>query len=181
MGNTLVSNSFNHVYAKERCNMTVQGKVHKYLNNVDTDVIIPARYLNTANPQELARHCMEDIDASFAAAVRPGDIIVAEQNFGCGSSREHAPLAIKASGVALVIACSFARIFFRNALNIGLPILICPKAMELQAGDRLRVNLDEGTIENLTAATRYQAEPFPPFLRNIIEQGGLLESIAAAG
>jgi 3-isopropylmalate/(R)-2-methylmalate dehydratase small subunit len=159
--------------------MTIHGNVHKYLDNVDTDVIIPARYLNTADPKELARHCMEDIDADFVTKVRPGDIIVARQNFGCGSSREHAPLAIKASGVSLVIACSFARIFFRNALNIGLPILSCPEADEIQAGDQLRVNLDDGVIENITQGTRYQAEPFPPFLRNIIEKGGLMESIAA--
>lgn len=160
--------------------MSIQGKTHKYLDNVDTDVIIPARYLNSADPAELARHCMEDIDKDFVVNVRPGDIIVARQNFGCGSSREHAPLAIKASGVALVIARSFARIFYRNALNIGLPILECPQADEIQAGDELRVDLDSGSIENLTQGVTYAAEPFPPFLRNIIDKGGLLASIAAA-
>ncbi|MDR1465657.1 MAG: 3-isopropylmalate dehydratase small subunit [Oscillospiraceae bacterium] len=158
--------------------MTIQGTVHKYLDNVDTDVIIPARYLNSSDPAELAKHCMEDIDADFVQKVQPGDIIVARQNFGCGSSREHAPLAIKAAGVSLVIARSFARIFFRNAINIGLPILECPAADEIAAGDALRVNLDEGIIENLTQGTVYQAEGFPPFLRNVIEKGGLLASIA---
>jgi 3-isopropylmalate/(R)-2-methylmalate dehydratase small subunit len=158
--------------------MIIQGKTHKYLDNVDTDVIIPARYLNSADPAELAKHCMEDIDKDFVANVRPGDIIVARQNFGCGSSREHAPLAIKASGVALVIARSFARIFYRNALNIGLPILECPEADEIRAGDALRVNLDTGVIENLTQGASYKAEPFPPFLRNIIEKGGLMGSLA---
>lgn len=157
--------------------MTIQGNVHKYLDNVDTDVIIPARYLNSSDPAELAKHCMEDIDADFVQNVRPGDIIVARQNFGCGSSREHAPLAIKTSGISLVIACTFARIFYRNALNIGLPILECPQADEINAGDVLRVNLDDGVIENLTQGKTYSAEPFPPFLRNIIEQGGLMESI----
>ncbi|MDR0532083.1 MAG: 3-isopropylmalate dehydratase small subunit [Oscillospiraceae bacterium] len=159
--------------------MTIQGSVHKFLDNIDTDVIIPARYLNSADPKELAKHCMEDIDADFTAKVKDGDIIVARQNFGCGSSREHAPLAIKASGVSLVIACSFARIFYRNALNIGLPILECAQADEIAAGDVLRVNLDEGRIENRTQGKFYQAEPFPPFLRNIIEKGGLMEAINA--
>ncbi len=157
--------------------MTIQGKTHKYLDNVDTDVIIPARHLNSTDPAELAKHCMEDIDKDFVARVRPGDIMAARQNFGCGSSREHAPLAIKASGIALVIARSFARIFYRNALNIGLPILECAQADEIQAGDELRVNLDDGLIENLTQGTAYKAEPFPPFLRNIIEKGGLMEAI----
>ncbi|MDR2753317.1 MAG: 3-isopropylmalate dehydratase small subunit [Oscillospiraceae bacterium] len=158
--------------------MTIQGNVHKYLDNVDTDVIIPARYLNSSDPAELAKHCMEDIDADFVRNVRPGNIIVARQNFGCGSSREHAPLAIKASGVSLVIACSFARIFFRNALNIGLPILECPQADEIRAGDELTVDLDAGVIKNRTQGKEYKAEPFPPFLRNIIEKGGLMEAIA---
>lgn len=158
--------------------MTLQGNVHKYLDNVDTDVIIPARYLNSSDPKDLALHCMEDIDAGFVARVQAGDIMVARQNFGCGSSREHAPLAIKAAGVSLVIACSFARIFFRNALNIGLPILECPQADEINAGDELRVDLNTGVIENLTQGTRYQTEPFPPFLRNIIQRGGLMETIA---
>jgi len=159
--------------------MIIQGNVHKYLDNVDTDVIIPARYLNTSDPAELAKHCMEDIDAAFVEKVRPGDIIAAQQNFGCGSSREHAPLAIKACGVSLVIAQSFARIFFRNALNIGLPILVCAQADEIQAGDQLRADLNSGVIENLTQGRRYQTEPFPPFLQGIIECGGLMESIAA--
>ena len=158
--------------------MTIQGKTHKYPDNVDTDVIIPARYLNSSDPAELAKHCMEDIDPEFTRKVKPGDIIAAGRNFGCGSSREHAPLAIKAAGVSLVVAQSFARIFYRNALNIGLPILECPQAGEIHAGDQLRVNLDEGLIENLTQGTQYRAEPFPPFLRNIIEKGGLMEAIA---
>ncbi|MDR1927150.1 MAG: 3-isopropylmalate dehydratase small subunit [Oscillospiraceae bacterium] len=157
--------------------MTLQGTVHKYFDNVDTDVIIPARYLNSADPEELAKHCMEDIDADFVTKARPGDIIVARQNFGCGSSREHAPLAIKASGISLVIACSFARIFYRNALNIGLPILECPQADEISAGDQLRVDLEQGSIENLTQHRQYAAQPFPPFLRRIIEKGGLMEAI----
>ncbi len=157
--------------------MTIQGNVHKYLDNVDTDVIIPARYLNSSDAQELAKHCMEDIDAEFVTRVKAGDIIVARQNFGCGSSREHAPLAIKTAGISLVIACTFARIFYRNALNIGLPILECPQADEIRAGDELRVNLDEGSIVNLTQGKTYSAEPFPPFLRRIIEAGGLLETI----
>jgi 3-isopropylmalate/(R)-2-methylmalate dehydratase small subunit len=151
--------------------------VHKYGDNVDTDVIIPARYLTTSDPEELKLHCMEDIDADFVRKVQPGDVIVGGKNFGCGSSREHAPMAIKASGVSLVIARTFARIFFRNALNIGLPILECPQAGEINPGDELRVNLGEGLIENLTQGTQHQAEPFPPFLRNIIEKGGLMESI----
>jgi len=159
--------------------MTLHGHTHTFPDNVDTDAIIPARYLNVSAPSELARHCMEDIDPGFVHNVRPGDIIAAGLNFGCGSSREHAPMAIKAAGVSLVIARTFARIFFRNALNIGLPILECPRAGEINAGDELRVNLDEGLIENLTQGTQYNAEPFPPFLRNIIEKGGLMEAIAA--
>jgi len=159
--------------------MIIQGNVHKYFDNVDTDVIIPARYLNTSDPAELAKHCMEDIDAAFVERVRQGDIIAARQNFGCGSSREHAPLAIKACGVSLVIAQSFARIFFRNALNIGLPILVCAQTDEIQAGDQLRADLNSGVVENLTQGTSYQTEPFPPFLQGIIERGGLMESIAA--
>ena len=159
--------------------MTLHGLTHKFPDNVNTDVIIPARYLNVSDPSELARHCMEDIDPGFVHNVRPGDIIAAGLNFGCGSSREHAPMAIKAAGVSLVIARTFARIFFRNALNIGLPILECPQAAEINAGDELRVNLDEGLIENLTQGAQYRAEPFPPFLRNIIEKGGLMEAIAA--
>ena len=159
--------------------MTLHGRAHTFPDNVNTDVIIPARYLNASDPSELARHCMEDIDPNFTRAVQPGDIIAAGLNFGCGSSREHAPMAIKAAGASLVIARTFARIFFRNALNIGLPILECPQAGEINAGDELRVNLDEGLIENLTQGVAYRAEPFPPFLRNIIEKGGLMEAIAA--
>ena len=157
--------------------MTVQGSVHKFADNVDTDVIIPARYLSSSEPAALAAHCMEDIAPGFASRVQAGDIIAAGLNFGCGSSREHAPMAIRAAGVSLVIARTFARIFFRNALNIGLPILECPQAGEIQAGDVLRVNLDEGRIENLTQGTSYTAEPFPPFLREIIEKGGLMGAI----
>ena len=159
--------------------MTLHGLTHTFPDNVDTDVIIPARYLNASDPSELAKHCMEDIDPGFVHNVRPGDIIVAGLNFGCGSSREHAPMAIQGAGVSLVVARTFARIFFRNALNIGLPILECPQADEIRAGDELRVNLDEGLIENLTQGTAYRAEPFPPFLRNIIEKGGLMEAIAS--
>jgi len=143
--------------------MNTQGKVFKYPDNVDTDVIIPARHLNTSVPEELAAHCMEDIDASFAKTVKPGEIIVAGKNFGCGSSREHAPLAIKTCGVACVIASTFARIFYRNALNIGLPILECPEAAErISAGDEVTVDFDTGRIMNVTTGISYQAEPFPP-------------------
>ncbi len=158
--------------------MTVQGKVHKYGDNVDTDVIIPARYLNTSSHAELAAHCMEDIDKDFVKNVKPGDILVAEKNFGCGSSREHAPIAIKASGISCVIASTFARIFYRNAINIGLAILECDEAArDIAAGDEVRVDFDTGVIENLTTGKRYQAQPFPPFIQNIIEKGGLLRSI----
>ena len=158
--------------------MTVQGKVHKYGDNVDTDVIIPARYLNTSSHAELAAHCMEDIDKDFVKNVRPGDLLVAEKNFGCGSSREHAPIAIKASGISCVIASTFARIFYRNAINIGLAILECDEAArDIAAGDEVRVDFDTGVIENLTTGKRYQAQPFPPFIQNIIEKGGLLRSI----
>lgn len=161
--------------------MKVQGSVHKYGDNVDTDVIIPARYLNTADPKELAAHCMEDIDAEFTSKVNQGDIMVGENNFGCGSSREHAPIAIKASGVSCVIAASFARIFYRNALNIGLPILECPEASrEIKAGEQVAVDFDTGVITNLTTGKAYRAEPFPPFIQNIIEKGGLLNSISQA-
>ena len=154
--------------------MKVQGKVHKYGDNVDTDVIIPARHLNTSDPGELAAHCMEDIDPHFAAAVRQGDIIVAGRNFGCGSSREHAPLAIKASGIACVIADSFARIFYRNALNIALPILECPEAATaIAAGDEVLVDLESGEIKDLTSARTFLAEPFPPFMMDLIAAGGL--------
>jgi 3-isopropylmalate/(R)-2-methylmalate dehydratase small subunit len=155
------------------------GKVYKYGSNVDTDVIIPARYLNTSDPKELAAHCMEDIDKDFVSTVQPGDIIVAEANFGCGSSREHAPIAIKASGVSCVIASTFARIFFRNAINIGLPILECEEAVKnTEAGDALEVDLNSGVIKNTTRGLVFQAEPFPPFMRRIIDAGGLIGDIS---
>ena len=154
------------------------GRVFKYGDNVDTDVIIPARYLNSSDPKELATHCMEDIDKDFVNNVKDGDIIVANKNFGCGSSREHAPLAIKASNVSCVIAETFARIFYRNAINIGLPILECEQAAEeIQPGDEVSVDFDTGIITNLTAGKTYQAAPFPPFIQNIIAKGGLLASL----
>ena len=155
--------------------MKVKGRVFKYGNDVDTDVIIPARYLNTTSEKELASHCMEDIDPDFIKNVRAGDIIVAEDNFGCGSSREHAPIAIKASGVSLVIANSFARIFYRNSINIGLPILECPDAAKDAAdGDEMEVDLAAGSIKNLTKGKEYSVPPFPPEIRAIIARGGLL-------
>ncbi|MGI6152498.1 MAG: 3-isopropylmalate dehydratase small subunit [Christensenellaceae bacterium] len=158
--------------------MTAKGHVFKYGDNVDTDVIIPARYLNTSDEKELAAHCMEDIDSTFIERVQPGDIIVAEKNFGCGSSREHAPIAIKAAGISCVIAKSFARIFYRNAINIGLPILECEDAAnELRQGDEVEVDFDSGLIKNLTRGKEYRAEPFPPFIQDIISAGGLIESI----
>ncbi len=153
----------------------IKGRVHKYGSNVDTDVIIPARYLNTTDPKELASHCMEDIDAEFVKKVQPGDIIVAEDNFGCGSSREHAPISIKASGIACVIANTYARIFYRNALNTGLPILECPEAVAgISDGDAVEVDLEAGKITNVTTGKSYQAKPFPPFMRQLIEVGGLV-------
>ena len=155
--------------------MRAHGKVHKYGDNVDTDVIIPARHLNTSVPEELAAHCMEDIDPHFAGTVNRGDLIVAGRNFGCGSSREHAPLAIKASGVACVIAESFARIFYRNALNIGLPILECPAAAcAIAAADEVSVALGTGEIADLTTGQTFLAEPFPPFMMELIAAGGLV-------
>ena len=158
--------------------MKVQGRVFKYGNDVDTDVIIPARYLNTTSETELAGHCMEDIDPDFIKKVKAGDIIVAGDNFGCGSSREHAPIAIKASGVSLVIANSFARIFYRNSINIGLPILECPEAVkEISAGDIVSCDLGEGIIKNETTGKTFTAEPFPPFIQEIIKDGGLLPHI----
>ena len=158
--------------------MNAHGRVHKYGDNVDTDVIIPARYLNTASHAELAAHCMEDIDKSVVSKVQPGDIMVAEKNFGCGSSREHAPIAIKASGISCVIASTFARIFYRNAINIGLAILECDEAVrEIQDGDEVEVDFDTGRISDHTTGKTYQAQPFPPFIQNIIEKGGLLNSI----
>ena len=158
--------------------MKTQGTVFKYPDNVDTDVIIPARYLNTSNAQELAKHCMEDIDAAFVDRVKPGDVMVAGWNFGCGSSREHAPLVIKTCGTGCVIAKSFARIFYRNAINIGLPILECEEAAEaIAAGNEVSVDFDTGVITDLTAGKTYQAEPFPEFIQNIIQKGGLLASL----
>ena len=158
--------------------MKYTGSVIKYGDNVDTDVIIPARYLNTSSHSELAAHCMEDIDKDFVKNVKEGDIIVAEKNFGCGSSREHAPIAIKASGVSCVIASTFARIFYRNAINIGLPILECDEAAkEIKSGDTVSVNFDTGVITDETTGKTYQAEPFPEFIQNIISKGGLINSI----
>ena len=160
--------------------MKFTGTAHKYGRDVDTDVIIPARYLTTNDPGELAKHCMEDIDAGFVTSVQPGDIIVAHENFGCGSSREHAPVAIKESGISVVVASSFARIFYRNAINTGLPIVVCPEAArEAQAGDRLRVDLAAGTVENLTQGKTYDAEAFPPFMQELIDRGGLMEYVKA--
>ena len=158
--------------------MKVQGRDFKYGNDVDTDVIIPARYLNTTSETELAGHCMEDIDPDFIKKVKAGDIIVAGDNFGCGSSREHAPIAIKASGVSLVIANSFARIFYRNSINIGLPILECPEAVkEISAGDIVSCDLGEGIIKNETTGKTFTAEPFPPFIQEIIADGGLIKHL----
>ncbi|MBQ2604947.1 MAG: 3-isopropylmalate dehydratase small subunit [Acutalibacteraceae bacterium] len=158
--------------------MDAQGRVHKYGNNIDTDVIIPARYLNTAEHSELAKHCMEDIDTEFVNKVSQGDIMVGGANFGCGSSREHAPIAIKASGIDCVIAKSFARIFYRNAINIGLAILECPEASEkIDDGDIVKIDFDSGIIYNETKAEQYQAQPFPDFIKDIIKSNGLLNSI----
>lgn len=158
--------------------MKAHGTVHKYGDNVDTDVIIPARYLNTADPKELAAKCMEDIDKEFVNRVKEGDIMVAGKNFGCGSSREHAPIAIKASGISCVIASTFARIFYRNAINIGLPILECDAAAkEIKAGDEVAVDFDTGVITDITTGKTYQAEPFPPFIQEIISDGGLIRHV----
>ena len=162
--------------------MIAHGFVHKYGDNIDTDVIIPARYLNTANHKELAAHCMEDIDKSFVTKVKSGDIMVGAANFGCGSSREHAPIAIKESGISVVIAATFARIFYRNSNNIGLAILECPEASEkIEAGDDVEVNFDTGVIVNHTKNETYKPQPFPPFIQEIIRAGGLLASIAKKG
>lgn len=158
--------------------MIAKGTVHRYQDNVDTDVIIPARYLNTQDAKELASHCMEDIDAEFAGRVKEGDIMVAGLNFGCGSSREHAPLAIKTAGISCVIAKTFARIFYRNSINIGLPILECEAASEaIEAGDEVEVDFNTGIITNKTKNETYQAEPFPEFIQEIIAAGGLMASI----
>ena len=161
--------------------MKAQGTVHKYGDNVDTDVIIPARYLNTSSHKELAAHCMEDIDIDFTKKVKTGDIMVAEKNFGCGSSREHAPIAIKASGISCVIASTFARIFYRNAINIGLPILECDTAAkEIKSGDEVSIDFDTGIITDITTGKTYQAEPFPPFIQEIIADGGLIPHVTKA-
>lgn len=158
--------------------MNAQGVVFKYPDNVDTDVIIPARYLNSQDAKELAMHCMEDIDTEFVKKVKPGDIMVGGWNFGCGSSREHAPLVIKTCGTGCVIAKSFARIFYRNAINIGLPILECEAASDgIEAGDEVAVNFDTGVITNITKNETYQAEPFPPFIQEIIQKGGLMAGL----
>ena len=162
--------------------MNAKGPVFKYGDNIDTDVIIPARYLNTQSPAELAAHCMEDIDAQFKNNVRPGDVMAAGWNFGCGSSREHAPIAIKASGVSCVIAKTFARIFYRNAINIGLAILECEAASNgIDDGDQVEIDFDTGVITNVTKNETYQAEPFPDFIKDMIQKGGLMASIKAAG
>ena len=160
--------------------MKLEGTVFKYGDNVDTDVIIPARYLNSSDPKELASHCMEDIDKAFVEKVQDGDIIVAAKNFGCGSSREHAPIAIKASGVSCVIAETFARIFYRNAINIGLPIVECPEAAQaIRAGDRVEVDLDTGIITDQTLGMSWKGQAFPPFMQKIIQAGGLIPYINA--
>lgn len=156
----------------------LKGKTIKYKDNVDTDVIIPARYLNTSDPKELAAHCMEDIDKDFVQKVKPGDMIVAGKNFGCGSSREHAPIALKASGISLIIAETFARIFYRNSINIGLPILECPEAAkDIEEGDEISVNIETGEIVNITKNKTYMAEPFPPFMMELISCGGLINYV----
>ena len=159
--------------------MKAHGKVHKYGDNVDTDVIIPARHLNTSDHKELASHCMEDIDTEFVKKIKQGDIMVGGENFGCGSSREHAPIAIKASGIDCVIAKTFARIFYRNAINIGLPILECPEASEkIQDGDEVSIDFDSGVITNETKGETYQALPFPDFIKDIMAKGGLIAQIS---
>lgn len=160
--------------------MKARGKVFRYNDNVDTDVIIPARYLNTSVPEELAKHCMEDIDKDFVNNVKQGDIIVADKNFGCGSSREHAPIAIKASGISCVIASTFARIFYRNSINIGLPIIECEEAVKgISAGDKVSVDFDTGVITNETTGKSFKGEPYPEFMQNIIQAGGLIPYINA--
>lgn len=158
--------------------MKAEGRVFKFGSNVDTDVIIPARYLNVPDPAELAKHCMEDIDKEFVNQVKSGDLIVADKNFGCGSSREHAPIAIKAAGVSCVIAETFARIFYRNAINIGLPIIECPAAAKgIEAGDEVEVDFDTGVITNVTKGTTFQGQPFPEFMQKIIKAEGLVNYI----
>jgi len=158
----------------------MRGKCWKYGPDINTDLIIPARYLNTTDPQELAKHCMEDVDPAFVSKVGMGDIIVADKNFGCGSSREHAPIAIKASGVSCVIAKSFARIFYRNAFNVGLPVIVCPEAFDnIAEGDEVEVTTNTGIITNITQGSSYSAEPIPPFMQEIINHGGLMEYVAS--
>ena len=158
--------------------MQFTGTAHRYGRDVDTDVIIPARYLNTSDPAELGKHCLEDLDAEFVGKVKPGDILVADENFGCGSSREHAPISIKAAGVSVVIAKSFARIFYRNAINTGLPIMEAPDAVDaIGDGDTVAVDADTGVITDETTGQSFQAQPFPPFIKDIIEKGGLVESL----
>ena len=158
--------------------MKAHGKIVKYGDNVDTDVIIPARYLNSSDPGELAAHCMEDLDPSFREKLRPGDLVAAGRNFGCGSSREHAPIALRAAGVSCVIAASFARIFYRNAINIGLPIIECPEAAQaLQEGDEVSVDFDLGVITDFTRGTTFKGQAFPPFMQKIIESEGLVNYI----
>ena len=158
--------------------MKFTGKVWRYGDNIDTDVIIPARYLNTSNPQELAKHCMEDIDKTFVTGVKEGDIMVADNNFGCGSSREHAPVAIKASGITCVIAANFARIFYRNAINIGLPLLeVGEDVAKIKAGDTLSVDLETGEIENTTTGEKIQGQPLPGFIQDIAQAGGLINYV----
>ena len=160
--------------------MQFTGTAHRYGRDIDTDVIIPARYLNTSDPVELGKHCLEDLDAAFVSSVKPGDILVADENFGCGSSREHAPIAIKAVGVSVIIAKSFARIFYRNAINTGLPIMEAPEAVDAIAnGDTVTVDADTGVITDVTSGKTFRAQPFPPFVKDIIERGGLVESIKA--
>ena len=162
--------------------MRAHGTVHKYGDNIDTDVIIPARYLNIMDHQELASHCLEDLDPDFLQKKKTGDLVVAGSNFGCGSSREHAPLVLKESGVSVVIAATFARIFYRNAINIGMPIMECPEASEkIKDGDEVEVDFDSGVIRNLTKGESYQAQPFPDFIKEIIQAGGLLQSIQNGG
>ena len=158
--------------------MHFKGTAHRYGRDIDTDVIIPARYLNSSEPEWLAQHCLEDLDADFVKKVKKGDIIVAEENFGCGSSREHAPIAIKAAGVDVVIAKSFARIFYRNSINTGLAIMECPEAVDaISAGDTVSVDFDTGVITDETTGKTFQAEPFPPFIQKIIADGGLMKSL----
>ena len=160
--------------------MKFKGTAHRYGRDVDTDVIIPARYLNTSDPAELAKHCLEDLDTTFVDRVQQGDILVAEENFGCGSSREHAPIALKAAGVDVVIAKSFARIFYRNSINTGLAIMECPEAVDgISQGDIVEVDADEGLITNVSTGAVYHAQPFPPFIREIIEAGGLINRTKA--